>query len=258
LLIQQQKKQYRSLTKWFQSPLGLFAAHEFDIYLESVKEYLRGETLVQLGNCGENIWLKKLRFGHKWIVSPFPLAHKIQIESELNHLPLKRNSIDCIIAPLTLEPFNNSSSLIDEIDRVLKPMGFVVLLCINPWSLWGGAMKCGLLHCYRDRNIKLHTPFHLNRMFLQRGYRQISLSNFCYIPPVNNASLIKKLTFLDEIGKMLWPIPSGFYCYIAQKHQIIQPNLIARPISQAINDYQSSLQPVTLTSIDAISEKGAR
>ncbi|EHL30078.1 hypothetical protein LDG_7983 [Legionella drancourtii LLAP12] len=162
-------------------------------------------------------------------------------------MPLSRNSIDCLVAPLTLEPFNNSITLIDEIDRVLKPMGFVVLLCINPWSLWGGAIKYGMLNCYRDRTIKMRTPFNLNRLFIQRGYRQVSLTNFCYIPPVNSASLIKKLTFLDEIGKMLWPYPSGFYCYIAQKYQIIQPSLFVSPISSPIDDYQSPLQPVTST-----------
>lgn len=127
-------------------------------------------------------------------------------------------------------------------------MGYVILLCINPWSLWGGAIKCGLLNCYNDHNIKMRTPFNLNRMFIQRGYRQASLNNFCYLPPVNSATLIKKLTFLDEIGKMLWPYPSGFYCYIAQKYQVIQPSLTLMSISQPINDYQSPLQPATLTS----------
>lgn len=243
MLIEQQIKQFRALNKWFQSPLGLFAAHEFAVNLDSIDEYVCGETLLQLGNCGENIWLKKLKFNHKWIASPFPLA-PIQLESKLNHLPLNRNSVDCIIAPLTLEPFNDSLSLIDEIDRVLKPMGFVILLCINPWSLWGGAVKLGLLNCYRDRTIKMHPPFNLNRVFIQRGYRQISLTNFCYIPPVNSALLIKKLAFIDEIGKMLWPIPSGFYCYIAQKHQLIQPSLMVRSITKPISDYPP-LQPVT-------------
>lgn len=238
------------MNKWFHSPLGHFAAYEFAVTIDSLNGSLKGGTLVQLGNCGENSWLKKMKYTHKWIVSPFALAHKIHIESELNHLPFSRDSVDCIIAPLTLEPFGSSFSLIDEIDRVLKPMGLVVFLCINPWSLWGAAMKSGLLHCYRDSHVKMRTPFSLNRVFIQRGYEQISLSNFCYIPPVSKASLIKKLTFLDEIGKMLWPVPSGFYCYVAQKHQLILPSLMSKSLSQPINDYRPSLQPVTLSPIE--------
>ncbi|MBI2786385.1 MAG: methyltransferase domain-containing protein [Legionella longbeachae] len=244
MLIEQQIKQYCALNKWFKSPLGLFAAHEFLVNLESNAGYSSGDTLLQLGNCGDNLWLKKFNYSRKWIASPFSKANHIHIECALNLLPLDRNSVDCIIAPLTLEPFGNSFSLFDEIDRVLTPMGFVIFLSINPWSLWGGAMKAGVLHCYSNQKIKMRTPFSLNRVFLQRGYRQYSLSNFCYIPPVNNTTLIKKFTFLDEIGKMLWPFPSGFYCYIAQKYQLIEPSLRVKSVEKSIKDYQPHLQPV--------------
>jgi len=250
--MKQQIKQFRALNKWFQSPLGLVAAQEFAQDLDPVYQCLTGETLVQLGNCGDNLWLKRLKYKNKWIVSPFALANKIHLECSLSQLPLDRNSLDCIIVPLTLEPFGSSYSLIDEIDRILKPMGFIILLSINPWSLWGAAMKLGLLHCYFDKNIKMRTPFNINRIFIQRGYRQYSLSNFCYIPPVNNKSLIKKLTFIDEIGKMLWPFPSGFYCYIAQKYQMIEPSVLLRPIK----DFQAPLQPISLT--PAIETSGNR
>lgn len=245
MLIEHQIKQYRALNKWFYSPLGDFAAHEFFVNLDSSQEYSHGGILVQLGNCSDNLWLKKFNYVHKWIASPFFLAHKkAQIECALNQLPLQRNSVDCIIAPLTLEPFGNSFSLIDEIDRVLSPMGFVIILSINPWSLWGGAIKLGLLRCYNDPKVKMRTPYNLNRIFLQRGYRQHSLSNFCYIPPVNNSTLIKKFTFLDEIGKMLWPLPSGFYCYIAQKYQLIEPSLHMKSVNKSIKNYEVPLQPV--------------
>ena len=250
MLIEQQIKHYRALDKWFQSPLGLFAAHEFSINLESINESLRGESLLQLGNCGKNPWLKQLKYVHQWIASPFSLPDRIHVECSLNQISLDRNSVDCVVVPLTLEPFGNSISMIDEIDRVLNPMGFVIFLCINPWSLWGGAMKLGLLHCYHNQQVKMRTPFNLNRIFIQRGYQQYALSNFCYIPPVNNSSLIKKLTFLDEIGKMIWPYPSGFYCYIVQKYQMIQPSLMTRIIEQPLKDYQPPLQPVTLTPVD--------
>ena len=247
MLIEQQIKQYRALNKWFQSPLGLFTAHEFLVNLESEQEYASGETLLQLGHCGDNLWLKKFKHTYKWIASPFPISNTIQLECSLNQLPLDRSSVDCVIAPLTLEPFASSFSLIDEIDRVLTPMGFVILLCINPWSLWGGALKSRLLCCYSNSKVTMRTPFTLNRIFIQRGYIQYSLRNFCYIPPVNSSSLIKKLTFLNEIGKMLWPFPSGFYCYIAQKYQIIEPSIKIKSIKEPIKDYEAPFQPVIIS-----------
>ncbi len=47
-------------------------------------------------------------------------------------LPFKRDSIDCILAPLTLQCFNLNKNPIDEIDRVLKPMGYLVIFGTNP------------------------------------------------------------------------------------------------------------------------------
>lgn len=246
MLIEQQTKRYNKLNTWFQTPLGLFVAEEFTLQLELVTDFLNGETLLQLGAGGNNPWLNALNFKHKWLAAPDITTKNISIQCSLAQLPLNRNSIDCIIAPLSLEAFSNGFSLIDEIDRVLKPMGFVIFLCINPWSLWGGAMKCGMLSCYGDRKIKMRSPFNLNRIFIQRGYRQCSLSNFCYIPPVNSKSLIKKLTFFDEVGKMLWPFPSGFYCYIAQKYEYISPALLPTPVLQPMTkDYKSPMQPAT-------------
>jgi hypothetical protein len=242
-LIEQQIIKYQTLHEWFQSPLGLFLAEEFLRELEPAKKYLRGDILLQLNSCGDNLWLDNLNYIHKWIASPFMLKQNVNLEFSLNQIPLARNSVDCVLAPLTLEPFGTNMGLIDEIDRVLKSMGFVVLLCINPWSLWGAAMKLGLLHCYDSRKIKMLSPFNLNRLFIQRGYRQCSLSNFCYIPPVNNQSIIKKLSFFDEIGKMIWPFPSGFYCYIAQKCELISPGLIQPVNPLIIKDYKSPLQP---------------
>ncbi|RUR16427.1 methyltransferase domain-containing protein [Legionella sp. km535] len=246
MLIAQQLHHYQALNKWFQTPLGLSVVHEFANQLTPLNDCLTGETLLQLGNCGDNPWMDSLRFNSKWLASPFDLQKKFSLECSFSQIPLNRNSLDCVIVPLALEPFDNSYSLIDELDRVLKPMGLIVFFSINPWSLWGAAMKLGLLHCYDNRKIKMRTAFNLNRIFLQRGYRQCSLNNFGYMPPVNNQSILNKLTFVDEVGKMIWPFPSGFYCYIAQKYEYISPSLLVQPLEQiSVKEYKSPLQPAT-------------
>lgn len=244
LLIKQQIKQFRALNNWFRTPLGLSLSHRFSQELLPLHEFLCGETLLQLSSCGNNEWLPRLRFEHQWIASPFSIDAHNQLECSLNQLPLSKNSVDCVVVPLTLEPFGHSSSVLDEIDRILKPMGYVVFLCMNPWSLWGLSMKCGLLNCFANNEVKLRSPYSLNRQLLQRGYRQMALSSFGYIPPVNNSTVINRLLFLDEVGKMLWPFPAGFYCYVAQKYEYIAPNTLAQPgLATLAKDYPS-LQPI--------------
>jgi hypothetical protein len=150
-----------------------------------------------------------------------------------------------VLAPLTLEPYADNFSIIDEVDRVLKPMGYAVLLCINPWSLWGGALKYGFLSCFANEHSKSHSAFTINRLFTQRGYRQCALYYFCYTPPMKNQKFIHKLAFLEEVGKMLWPFPAGFFCYIAQKYEHIHPDLVIEPALTKELQYNSALQPQT-------------
>ncbi len=244
MLIEQQKKQYTALNRWFQSALGEAVTQECIKQFAPLHEYLKGDSLLQLGSCGDNLWLDAFGFKNKWIASPIAVHEHTDLACSFYQLPLNRNSIDCLIAPLTLEPFFNASVLIDEIDRVLTAMGYVILISFNPWSLWGAAMKCGLLGCYANNKVKMRTPFSLNRMFIQRGYRQCSLSHFCYTPPVNNAAILKKLAFFDGIGKMLWPFPSGLYCYIGQKYEYIEPQPIIEPIIEPLKMYSAQASTV--------------
>lgn len=243
-MIKQQIKHFRALNKWFKTPLGRMVTQEFCQELLPLNEFMIGDTVLQLGNCGNNFWLDQLRYTHKWVASPFSVDANNQMECSLNQLPLARSSVDCVIVPLSLEPFGNNLSLMDEIDRILKPMGFVVFLSINPWSSWGGAMKLGLLGCFANNRVKMRSPYNLNRTFLQRGYRQCSLINFCYFPPINNQAIIQKLFFLEEVGKMVWPVPSGLYCYVAQKYEYISPSLIVQPSIRDITKEYIPLQPV--------------
>lgn len=232
--MKQKIKHFRALNKWFSTPLGINLANEFTRELKRSKDYLRGETLLQLGSCGNNQWLKQLNYIHKWVATPFSIKSANHIECTINHLPIDRSSVDCIIAPLTLEAFSGNFNLLDEIDRVLNPMGHVVFLGINPWSLWGAAIKLGRLDLYNDRITKMRTATNINRAFTQRGFNQRLLTTFCYIPPINNPNIINHLSFLDEVGKMIWPFPSGVYCYIAQKYELITPSLTRKSVQEMI------------------------
>lgn len=233
------------MNEWFLTPLGEKIIQEFLEQFNLVKSYLKGERLVQLGSCADNPWLNELDFNHKWIISPLHLDANQSLQCSFNQIPLCRDSVDTVLVPLSMEPSSNYLTLIDEIDRILKPMGYVVFLSLNPWSLWGLALKLGTLDCYGNNKVNLHAPWRLNRTFVQRGFRQCSLNYFCYIPPINKPNTIKKLFFLEEIGKMIWPFPAGFYCYIAQKFEHISPSLVVHSVARPVaKDYEIPMQPV--------------
>lgn len=240
--LDEQANKYRALDEWFKIPQGRRVAEAFASELMQVNEQLNGRTLIQLGSCGENTWLSPLKFRHICLISPCIVPDKVSIISSLSMLPIERDSIDCVIAPLTLEAFAGSKNPIDEIDRVLKPMGYAIFFGINPFSFWGAALRWGHLGCFGQATRVLTSSLSIRRMMLQRGYRQCALTSFYYIPPVKSNVLIKKLEFFNEMGKMVWPFPAAFYCFIAQKYQHCPPSLRTETVQRELVMPKSSLQ----------------
>ncbi len=224
---------FLSLDAWFKSAQGSLVAQAFTDELKSTSHLKSGSYLLQLGLGGDNIWLPALNYRHHWIATPASTHKKNTLLSDIHALPFEKNSIDCIIAPLTIEALMHGKLPIDEIDRILKPMGLIIILGINPISLWGLALSLGCTPCFGARTIIPASSLTLKQQFLNRGYTQMLLSSFYHLPPLKNPKLIKNLAFLNPMGKMLWPLPGGFYCFIAQKYQPIPP----AGLMQRLSDY---------------------
>ena len=236
-----QKSRFRALDNWFNTPQGIDLSGAMASELAHLNEFLYGETLLQLGNSGGDSWLKALHYSHKWYVTPYMNPSSTLISS-FTQLPIDRNSVDCVIAPLILEGFG-SKNPIDEIDRILKPMGYVVFFGINPMSLWGCFVRLRRFSCFGPLNGKAKSVFLVKRAMLHRGYVQCNLSTFYYIPPVSSESLLHKLEILNELGKMISPCPAGFYCLVVQKQHEVPPDLLQTPIEDELWKPDTNLNP---------------
>ncbi len=208
---------FAALDNWFLTPQGQDLACAFAAELQLAQMRRRGNYLLQLGNCGSNTWLDEMAYPSQWILGPELRDKKRSIISALTALPLERESMDCIIAPLTLETCGPQKSPLDEIDRVLKPMGYLVFFGINPWSFWGASVRWGRLSCFAHVAAAFSSSLSVKHDMLARGYEQCWLSSFYYIPPVGNEYWLRKLGFLNQMSKMVSPYPPGFYCLILQK-----------------------------------------
>lgn len=244
LSLDEQAHKYRALDSWFTSPQGERVARAFTDELNIIREQCRGEVLLQLGSCGDNLWLPTLNFRYKWVASPCAIARKMSFISSMTALPIDRDSIDCVIAPLSVEAFTWDKNPIDEIDRVLKPMGHAIFLGINPFSFWGAALYWQRLTCFGYHQATLASALTLKRVMLQRGYQQWVLNSFYYIPPVSRPFLINNLEFLNEMGKMIWPFPAGFYCFVVQKYYPAPPSLLIEETDKALRIQRKSVQAV--------------
>ncbi len=198
--------------------MGQAVLRAFSSELINAKDLLRGDTLLQLGSGMRDVFFKKLPFTRKWVAAPYQ-GLDVDVVTLLHHLPFERNSIDCILAPLTLETFYNKEDLIDEIDRVLRPMGHVVFFGINPISLWGLWLLFSNNAYLSKAHLKPKPVLSIKFFMLHRGYVQNYLSGFYYVPPVSSKKQVEKFQVLNQVGKMMAPCPSGFYCLVLQKQE---------------------------------------
>ncbi|STX29097.1 methyl-transferase [Legionella beliardensis] len=238
--LEEQQYKFQALNEWFSTEQGIKIAQAFFSELAPLKDLLHGDTLLQLGSCGDNLFFSELRFQHKWLATPY-ISSSSTVITLLNQLPLDRDSVDCIIVPFTLEALAIKSP-IDEIDRVLKPSGYAIFLGVNPVSLWGWWLRKAGKNFFGTLSGKPKSVLSIKRAMLHRGYVQCHLSSFYYIPPCKAEKWLARLEFFNEIGKMISPIPAGFYCLVVQKQQ---ENLIG-PIVLEEEETLAAASPVSL------------
>lgn len=217
--LDEQRYQYRALNDWFETPQGHYLGEAFSMQLASHKDFLRGEILLQLGVCGHNRWLNTLLFNQKYTLTPCLNTFQTNVVGSPQALPFHRNSIDAVLAPMTHEIFGRDRHVLDEIDRVLKPMGYVIFLGMNPLSLWGMARRFHWLPCFGRVSGKLTSSLLLRRDLWTRGYQQAAFEAFYYVPPFQREYWIKKSLFLNDMGKLESFFPAGFYYLAMQKYQ---------------------------------------
>ncbi|CEG60826.1 class I SAM-dependent methyltransferase [Legionella micdadei] len=237
-----QKARFRALEQWFSSAQGLDISDFFESELAHLGEILHGETLLQLGNYGKNPWLQKLHYCHKWNTSPL-IDPSSTFRSSFTQLPLDRNSIDCVIAPLVMEAFSHQKNPIDEIDRVLKPMGYAIFFGINPLSLWGLFVRLKRYSIFGHLAGKPTSVLSVKRAMLHRGYVLCNISSFYYIPPVSTKEWLRKLEIFNELGKMISPCPAGFYCLVVQKYQAAHTDLLHSEVEEQLWERKRGLLP---------------
>ena len=108
-------------------------------------------------------------------------------------------------------------------------MGHLVFMGINPLSFWGLSSCIKTLPCFGRAHVKLRSAMWLKNKLNLRGYQLCDLKSFYFIPPLMHEYWIKRLEFLNQMGKMIWPFPAGFYCLVVQKREIIDNSILYQP-----------------------------
>jgi SAM-dependent methyltransferase len=233
------------LGDWLETPPGKCLLAWEQACLDAAVADLFGFHALQLG-LPEMDGLRTNRMPHRWLASdgaatpalivmpppslesattlspPSPMALHCLPEA----LPFPDQSLDLVVLPHTLELAVDPHQALAEVSRVLRPEGRVVVIGLNPVSLWSLRQHLGRAR----RAVGLgRAPLYLPRTGEFIGYWRLRdwlrLLSFeaerarfgCYRLPMRSSPWLDRFAWMEAVGERWWPVLGSVYFLQAVK-----------------------------------------
>ena len=213
----------QTLRQWFCNPLGRYLLELEQSRLARILPDLFGYHILQLSCMSGQDHLVSTRISHKIILqfeeqlAQLKLASVICSSDELAFAP---DSLDVVVMPHVLEFASNPHKLLREVERILIGDGHLIILGLNPWSLWG---VWRLFLAGRELPPWSGHFYGLVRIKDWLSLLDLEILNtekFFFRPPLRKTKIMYKLRFLENLGKYCWPYFGGAYIIVAKKRVI--------------------------------------
>lgn len=230
---------------WFQTPAGRYIARWALTTTEALLLDVFGLQAAQIG-CETLDLMASNRIQHRFRCitgnhgDSLPLAGCTPLALEMNAsaLPFDSDSLDLIVLPFMLEAHPDPHQVLREAYRVLRPEGQLLILGLNPLSLWGVRNYLGRL----ATPDKIGFPWPGNYLSVLRLKDWLNLLDFevarghfgCYAPPCRSESTYAHMNWLELAGNRWWAFAGACYALTAVKRvpgmTLLTPNWVtAKP-----------------------------
>lgn len=211
---------FEQLSRWFDNPIGQALLQSEKKHLLSYWHRAKGKSLLTLGHEFQNDLIMLSGIARSFLVSPVAdhqVAHSHTICADFEELPILPQSMDVVFLPHVLEFTDNPYQVLREVDRVLQPEGYLIIISFNPISFFG----IKRLFSWRKQvpwSGNFRRPKRVADWLNLLNYNVIATKMIFYRPPIKKQKLLSKLMFLDNMGKtLLRPCGGGAYILMAQK-----------------------------------------
>ena len=220
---------FRSL----QTPAGQYLLHWEQRLADELTVDWFGYHALQLG-LPQLQALRHNRMPHRWLGLPWGEQGAADLLMDPCALPFPEDSLDLVVLPHSLELSPDPHATLREVARVLVPEGRLLILGLNPNSLWG----------WRQARDRLRRRWGGSTLFLPetgefigtgRLRDWLSLLNFemeplrhgCYLPSVQTTQWQRRFEWMDRAGPRWWPFLGSVYAQVAIKRvhgmRLIEP-----------------------------------
>ena len=223
------------LADWLQTPAGRYLLEWEQGELDAAVVDVFGFHALQIG-LPELDALRANRMPHRWLALDASTAapqadaqraaHAL-LRCDFDALPLDSRSLDLVVLPHSLETARDAHVALSEVERVLRPEGRVVIVGLNPASLWGLRQRLG--HLRRALMPSSARPLYLPSEGEFLGYRrlrdwlrllsfEVEVGRFgCYRLPFKSAKWLGRLGWIERLGDRWWPMFGAVYLLVAVK-----------------------------------------
>ncbi|WP_343637833.1 class I SAM-dependent methyltransferase [Roseateles sp.] len=153
-------------------------------------------------------------------------AVRTAVYCEFDALPFESNSLDLVLLPHTLEQSADPHRCLREVERVLRPEGRVVILGLNPASLWAVRQNLARVNGrLLGRPPRLYLPAEREYIGYWRLRDWLRLLSFeveraqfgCYRPPLLSDPWLARWQWIEKPGGKWWTVLGALYGVIAVK-----------------------------------------
>lgn len=134
-------------------------------------------------------------------------------------LPFADESVDLVVVPHALEFASDPHQVLREVVRVLRPEGKVVVIGLNPVSLW--RMQQGIARVVGQSQMPREGQWIAMpriRDWLKLLSCEIDAVSYgCYRPICGSSQWVERTRFLERAGDRWWPICGAVYTVSAVK-----------------------------------------
>lgn len=215
-------KQFKNLIGWYVD------ASESEPLEDLIKD-IHGKSILDVG-CGTGRHLA--RFSRDNALHGMDLSESMLAEAQLKNpeghfkagsaekLPYEDNSFDCVFSSRVIQHIRNQQKMMDEMTRVCKPGGQVILIGYNSWSLLNIYKHIRMSWVGRLLNLPFGWLLKQRSFFGPWGFEY---DNYCSIPEVRG--MMKKTGLQPETA---WGVSCGgswFFAnfFIAKIMQTLMP-----------------------------------
>ncbi|WP_028237841.1 class I SAM-dependent methyltransferase [Stutzerimonas azotifigens] len=228
----------RQARAWFDGPLGRQLLQQERPLIERELARCFGSYLIHYAPCAEALIepekiKRTVRLG-----APLPGN---EIACDERAWPLGEHAADAVVLQHGLDFSLSPHALLREAARSVRPGGHLLIVGLNPWSLWGArrAMSREALrqaHCFGASRV----GDWLNLL----GFALENRRYGCYCPPLSSSQWQSRLERVEALGQRMQTPTGGFYVLVARKLMVG-----LRPLRQPPRQRVGKLIPMPVAKI---------